>query len=114
MDNKRPWCREFIERQKAALAAIGYDPAEILDTPQDCPADMMTEEDMASMLQQLRREKAVRMGFDMELGRMVELPPSGGAPLGPKGLKLNPFVNPIQSLVDLIKLAAKGAGPSSP
>jgi hypothetical protein len=63
---------EFIEKYKAYLANIGYDPSKIKDTPQDC--EVMPNNRLAAMLSGM--QQALTNQFpELELKAPVEINP---------------------------------------
>lgn len=80
--------REFIDKQKAVLATLGYDAEDIIDTPQDC------EETSVEQLEGAMANPGIENVLDNTF-----------QPLGlKKGVELNPFTSNLETLKKLIQL----------
>lgn len=79
---------EFIEKYKAYLANLGYDPNKIKDTPQDC--EVMSNSKLAAMMSMPGMQQALTNEFP-DLGLK--------APVA-----LNPFTSVFDTLKKLIQL----------
>lgn len=80
--------RNFIDKQKAVLATLGYDAEDIKDTPQDCEQTTLNE--INSMMANPGVEKALDNTID--------------TPGLTKGVQLNPFTSNLETLKKLVQL----------
>eukprot|EP00793_Prasinoderma_coloniale_P003244 PRCOL_00005879-RA len=111
---------DFIARQKALLASLGYAPERIRDTPQDCPAGERTIDDMRRRVDLDGGEEVVPdEGGSGEAGVSQKLRDAMVAatdavrnvpnPLESANVeKLLPKVNIIKTARDLISLSLRG------
>ncbi|GAB4835447.1 hypothetical protein Ancab_000354 [Ancistrocladus abbreviatus] len=82
---------EFIQKYKAYLADLGYDPNKIKDTPQDC--QVMSNSQLAAMMSAPGMQQALNNQFpDLKLKAPVEL---------------NPFTSVLDTLKKLLELYFK-------